>query len=370
LEEKLRKASKRISQSLGKIYKLINKKKLQNFLEQIKNISKELNKKTAFSIGNTVKKETDIYYTPIRITEQVVVGGVIISNEKEAKEICKLIDGKVNYIFVDSEKKIPNLGRKILSNIERIARDIIKKTKIYSYKANDLTVEAIDTLLCKLYENDKRNLGGKKISIVGCGNIGFKVALKLVERGANVYINRRNTKLLKTFSNTINLVKNKYTHAKVRYTSNNLSISKNADILIGLSQGTVCIYENMVNLMKENSIIVDVGKGTISAKAIELAKKKNVNLLRLDVSIAFKAMIYNNLLSENIFDKNYGRKKIKEVTIISGGIYGYKNEIVVDSIYNPKIIYGISNGRGELKKNISKKEELIIANLKKNNFEK
>ena len=52
----------------------------------------------------------------------------------------------------------------------------------------------------------------------------------------------------------------------MRYTSNNLSISKNADILIGLSQGTVCIYENMVNLMKENSIIVDVGKGILQLR--------------------------------------------------------------------------------------------------------
>ena len=50
-------------------------------------------------------------------------------------------------------------------------------------------------MLQKLYYliflNDKRGIGGKRILIIGVGNIGFKLALKFVETGSEIYIYRR-----------------------------------------------------------------------------------------------------------------------------------------------------------------------------------
>ena len=42
-----------------------------------------------------------------------------------------------------------------------------------------------------------RNVGGKKICIIGSGNLGTKLAIKLVERGAEVIITRRNRNKIK-----------------------------------------------------------------------------------------------------------------------------------------------------------------------------
>ena len=80
------------------------------------------------------------------------------------------------------------------------------KSKIYTYKGNDLTVQASDTFLNNYFLKDIRGLGGKKILILGSGNIGSKLVLKLVESGAEVFLYRRNLKKLKKIVETINLL--------------------------------------------------------------------------------------------------------------------------------------------------------------------
>ncbi len=60
-----------------------------------------------------------------------------------------------------------------------------------------------------------RGVGGKKILIIGAGNIGFKIALQLVERGAKVYLCAKNLKKLKLKVDTLNSIKPIHTFEKV-----------------------------------------------------------------------------------------------------------------------------------------------------------
>ena len=62
-------------------------------------------------------------------------------------------------------------------------------------------------LIDQYFNNDLRGVAGKKIGIIGVGNIGSKVALYLTEKGAKVYLNRRDIKKLKKISSAINLIK-------------------------------------------------------------------------------------------------------------------------------------------------------------------
>ena len=76
-------------------------KKRINYLIKISKIKK---KKSAFLISNTAKYERVSYYlTPIRETMKYVHTGVVLFSNKVAKDICKLIDGKVDIIFVEDQ---------------------------------------------------------------------------------------------------------------------------------------------------------------------------------------------------------------------------------------------------------------------------
>ena len=62
-------------------------------------------KKIAFLIGNTIKVEGgDYYFTPLRITNKLIVFGIVVFKENIAIQAAKYLDNKVDLIFVDSRK--------------------------------------------------------------------------------------------------------------------------------------------------------------------------------------------------------------------------------------------------------------------------
>ena len=343
------------------------KMEVEEAINNINYIAKKEKKLTGFCIGNTAKIDNvAMYLMPIRKTQIMVFGGVIVYCEEEAKDIINSIDGKIDYVLVDAEKKIPDsmsiTGEP--ANVERTVRENINKSTLWSYKGNDLSVEAVDIFLAQLYKNDVRGIGGKKISIIGAGNLGSKLALKLVERGANVVICRRNRKALINICEALNLIKPKYTKAKIEATTDKEVAVKNTSILIGASQGIPVITSSMVEKINQNAIIVDIGKGTVSRDALVTAEKRGLSVFRLDVSSAFEGLIQGLWATENQVEKRMGRRQFQDIHIVSGGLLGRKDEIVVDNIWNPGTIYGTSNGKGDFKTDLTADNKLQIQKLK------
>ena len=345
------------------------KKKLKEDLEaallKIKRLSNNGNKKTGFFIGNTVKiDQKGFYFMPIRETNIIVTSGTVVCDEKSAIEIAETIDGNVDYVLVDVEKKIPSNNPNELANIEKVVREKIIKSKIWVYKANDITVDAIDLLLVQLTKNDSRGMGGKKVAIIGSGNIGSKIALKLVERGARIFITRRDRKKLKLIAEAINLIKPLYTESKVKAIIDNEKAAMKADILIGTAPGVSVISRRMIKNISNEAIVIDVGKGTLDNEALELAEERKIPIYRLDVTAAIEGLLTSLHSSEYIQEKIIGRRKINGINVVSGGLFARRNEIVLDNVWNPKHIYGISNGSGDFEQKITKEQNLLINKLK------
>ena len=90
----------------------------------------------------------------------MVVGGVIVFSEKQAIEITSVVDGKVDYVLVDAEKKVADVNSISgeSSNIERAVREKVVKSTLWVYKGNDLFVEAVDSLLSYLLKDSLKGL--------------------------------------------------------------------------------------------------------------------------------------------------------------------------------------------------------------------
>jgi len=341
--------------------------RIEYFIKKILEISKKNNKKTAFLIGNTSKSNNKQFYlTPLREFNKIILFGAIIYNEKIAVQISKMIDGKVDYVFVDSEKKIKKSNIYIgdAANIERTVRENISKSNLMTYKGNDLTVEALDLLISNKSRNEIKGLGSKKISILGAGNLGSKIALKLVERGAKVFIYRRNLKKLRLLTKALNMIKPDSTEQKISYSSNIYKVAKNADVIIGTTDGVPIVDKKMLINSKKNVYVVDVGKGTVKKNAIKYAIEKNITIFRLDITAALSGMIESNIYFKNLLEKSIGHKVINGQKIVSGGLLAEENDVIVDNINNPKKIYGLSNGKGDIKNSISKKDNQRFKKIK------
>lgn len=342
------------------------RKKAEELVKQIQRIAKQKGKLTGFTIGNTAKiDESGFYFTPIRETFQMITAGVIVYNEEQAVNVSQIVDGGVQYVLVDAEKKVSSAmsltGEP--TNIERAVRENIQKSTLWIYKGNDLSVEAVDALIMQLTKDQIRGAGAKKIAIIGAGNLGCKLALKLVERGAHVFISRRNKEKLDVVVKALNFIKPIYTTAQVTGTTDNREAAYQADILIGVSQGRAVITEDIVRNLAPGAMIIDVGKGTLDRKAIEVAEELGISIYRLDITAAFEGLVAKLWAIENIVEKRLGRRSFNGSTIVSGGLLGYEGEIIVDNIHNPHVVYGMANGSGDFIRELTEEQEMELKKI-------
>ena len=320
-------------------------------------------KKLAFLIGNTIKIDKGNYYfTPPRITDKLVVFGIIVFNESIAIDVCKFLDGKVDIIFVDAEKKIFPKKNGAPGNIERRVREEIKKSKIFIYKGNDLTVDSVDLIVSQYFNKDLRGVAGKKIGIIGSGNIGSKIALYMTELGAKVYLDRRNKKKLKCIVDAINYLKPTNTKEKA-VIADKISASKNSDVLIGSSDGKPVINSKMIDMLKKDSIIIDAGKGTLTQEAIKRANDRKISIFRVDIFPSLEGLISKTFSMEKKISKLLKKKRIKNINIFNTGKLGSYGDLIVDDIDKISIVYGVCDGKGDFLRKVPMKYNSLIKKL-------
>jgi hypothetical protein len=339
---------------------------IKKVINQIIDIGSLENKTTVFLIGNTAKVEdAEFYLSPIRNYNQIVVAGAIVFGEEVAKKIARMIDGLVDYVFVDSEKKIVDKCSVSTTpgNIERAVREIVISSTLISYKANDLTVDAADSFIVEYFAHDIASIGGKKTAVIGAGNIGSKIAIKLVERGSDVSLYRRDIGKLNLAVDYINSTKSQYTVASAIASSSVLEACRGADILIGLTNGIPVIDEEIIANSKNNPLIVDIGKGSISKKAVQLARLRNIEVYRLSIESALEGMIISLISTHNIFKKQVGRAVFHGTKVVSGGLVACEDEFVVDNYSDPKVVYGLGNGAGDFERNMGQEMLSKFKNL-------
>lgn len=310
------------------------------------------NKRTVFTISNTSKGAfVGSYFTPLREFQNLIVSGIVVYSPEVAKNAATLADGRVNYVFVDAEKKIPKdleSGEDI--NIELDVKRIVANSCCISFKANDMSVDAADSFIAEIYRKDISGVGRKKIALIGLGNIGFKLALKLVERGASVHCYRRDRDALLRLVDTINMVKPKYTLASAIAADNVRDACQSADIILGVTNGIGAISENDLDGISQEAFIMDIGKGSFSAEASAFLLRKKIPEYRLSIEHVFEGFLEAHIALESRYMAKVGRDFVEGISVVSGGLTAYEGEAVVDDFRDPKVVYGIGNGRGDFQK--------------------
>ncbi len=325
--------------------------------------AKKQDKLSGFCIGNTRKiNSTGLYFSPIRNTAKLVAGSVIVYSADQAGTLAQYIDGKVDYILVDTEKKIsPELYTdENVGNVERTVRENVTTSKILTYKGNDLTVDSIENLIAEILSSYPRGLSGKNATIIGAGNIGSKLALKLVERGMNVTITRRNQEKLEAIVTALNYIKPAETISSVTGTADNMMAASGANLLVGLTNGNPSITPEMIDALAPGAILLDAGKGCFTQDAVQLAMNMGMSIYRADIRPGFAGHSEMVLNTEQLVKNTLGRKVICGVPIVSGGLLGRMNEVVVDNVNAPQSIFGLANGMGDFIRNLNPMQQELI----------
>jgi len=328
-----------VSKSLKEAFKLLIKEKKST-------------KKIAIVLTITTHHfEEKIKIFPFRYVENFVCLPIGVKDNKSASKIVKEFDGKVDTFFVDIENKLSSCY-----NLIEIVKRTIKKSNVLPIKGNDFSADATFAIANYFLSG----IAGKKICVIGAGNIGSKVALKLLESGARIYIINSTKNSTQKIVNAINIIKPKECPDKAKAISKK-SIPQNLDCIIGFARSSSVITKLTISNVRKGGCVLDGGLGNISLSGIKEAKKRNIFLQKIDIRMGFLSNALLMLNTEKLLLKIYGKKRVGNFHIVAGGYIGNKGDVVVNSITNPSEIIGIANGEGGLTKSkyFRKNEELV-----------
>ena len=303
-------------------------------------------------ISTTARDSVEINRLPDKSFKGKLAANYLITDEKIARNFFVEIDGQVEDILIDVERKQE-------VNLMDIANDVIKHSNILPYKPNDVTLEAADQLILNQLGVD---LAGKKILVYGTGNIAFKLALRLLEREVDVSVQGRNPDKIQSVVTTLNMIKPSYSNAVAREHQD--AIKYEYDGLVSFLSSEKIIDSTMAVNIKSNGFAIDGGIGNFQGTFIADSLEKGISVLRLDVRLGnpFLRAGITSLSSENeFFNTIIGSNQTGEMKLVAGGIIGEAGSIIVDRIKSPTQIIGIANGYGGLKN-----DEQLTKNDRKN----
>jgi len=183
------------------------------------------------------------------------------------------------------------------------------------------------------------------VAIIGAGNIGCKVALKLVERGADVYMTRRDDRG-ELLAEALNVMKARHSLGMIYSERDASKSAQGAHALIGFTQGYAAIDGAHIAALAEGALVVDGGVGTVTVEAIRIARLSRRPIYRLDIRIALPYVI-DSILSTAYFLQHVAGTTVRDgKTYVAGGYIGGAGDIVVDHIAAPQTVIGIADGRG------------------------
>ncbi|MED1487968.1 hypothetical protein [Bacillus smithii] len=305
-------------------------------------IDKELDffvntKKSIVFLNNSAKKRKEFFVLPRREALAYKSIGFFIGNETICENVCKYIDGKTNYILVDTENKQS-------FNLFSIAKKNIRKSQVIPFKPNDVTVESCDLLVRHLFEED---ILGKKVLIFGSGNLASKMALRLAERQAKVFVWARNQEKASTIVEALNYILPKYNETKIQLFNHD---EYDFDLMISFLSAENVIGPGVLTYLNKYGKVIDGGINNFSRDFIEMAINNGGSFIRLDTRIAFHyALMSLSFETSHFFDNVFGTKEIKNIRCVAGGILGKNGDVIVDQIKNPTQVIGIANGMGGVK---------------------
>src|SRR5699024_2028722 len=228
----------------------------------------------AITISNTARSSGDFKVLPRRFANETAVACFLINDNECLKKNLVFFDGKVDTIYVDVEQK-----QQI--DLFHEAKQIVENSELTTIKPNDIAIESCDLLLRKIYKDD---LSSKNILVIGTGNLASKIALRLAERQAHVYIEGRSRTKEETIVQGINSFLPAYTYPI--HTYREWDSMKKWDAIISFLSGSYWGEEHLFPQIDENTFIIDGGISNFSSSFVKQKLDQQTKVPRLVVRFA------------------------------------------------------------------------------------
>lgn len=293
----------------------------------------------AITISTTAKHATDYLLLPRRYALNTAISNFLINDSELLKDMLNYFDGKIDTIFIDVEQK-----QEI--NLFKIAKDRVKQSQLIAVKPNDTSLESCDLLIRNQFNDD---LIDKNVLVIGTGNLASKIAIRLAERQANVYLKGRTKQKEHTVVHGINAFLPKF--APSIKTFDYVETVKKTDVIVSFLSGHFEEEDLLYKYIGVNTFIVDGGINNFSREFVMRVLDQHTTMIRLDARIALPYQFSSIFdYTTSFFDDVYGKSEMHHTPIVSGGFIGSEGMVIVDNINQPNQIIGVADGSGGVKK--------------------
>jgi 4-hydroxy-2-oxovalerate aldolase len=308
------------------------------FANEAQSIAKKTGKHSVFNLV-AAARVTDAGTVSSFVQEEfdLVIASAEIGNPELATDLIRAVDGVVNTLFVDGEQK-PYLNQPL----SQIARALAKKSRVLSYKDNDVWARCVDHQVGALLSE----VFGRRITILGTGNLAMKLALTMAERGAMVTLSGDTTERLAQAVEAVNRLA--LAGPQVKDQRHCAEACRDAEALISFLQAPAQVSPELVEAVAADAVVVDAVIGSISAEAIACAIERGVRVVRPDMRAGLAAEVRLALGAHRLVHECMGRGELNGVPVVAGGLLGAYGEVVLDSWSNPSRALGVADGRGRV----------------------
>jgi hypothetical protein len=316
--------------------------------------------KLFISLSSSVENSNKAFFGGVRVTDFFVIISFINVSQKNLNQIYPIIDKYSDKVFVDVEKKHPFFLKEfnsldedevLYSNLLGAAYQKFKYEKIIPWSPSRLTAESTISLL----RNFKKGIiSGLKVSLIGVGSIGLKVALYLVEEGCSVVIFNRDKSKAQNIADIINQTKSEYTIANASFSYNLSTTMASSSTIILAANDNNYISRNDLRLMPgNNKLIIDISKNSLTNEAKNYIENLPEKIIyqRVDIGERLTKLGISEFFNEqsNQFSKASSKfiiRNNKNIRIVSGGFPGVPGDYIVDNVVNPNFILGEIDNEG------------------------
>ena len=266
-----------------------------------------------------------------------VISSVEVDNPEQLEEVIAAVDGIVDVMLVDSERK-GYLDR----SLDGMAAACARRSLVLAYKDNDVWVRSVDQRIGAMLQSVR----GRRITVCGTDSMALKLALSLLEQGAEVTLTQDEPEHLEACARTLRQMA--VGSISLRLEEDPIDAARGVDVLVKFTHQPPLVSPPMVEVLSPGAIVFDAGIGSVSPEAIPYGNKRGVRIVRPDMRPALAAELASVLGARRIVRQIMGRGEVAGVPVLAGGLVGQYGEIVVDSVSNPSRIVGVADGRGRM----------------------
>ena len=310
-------------------------------------------------VSSSKESSKGAYVGGIRCLRDVVIVSVVNCDQYSLRQIAKELDGRVSLVMADSDKKAKytleegTSQEQLYSNLVSESYAMFKKSSVRVFSSAEITVNAVMTRLRQIVGND---LNGQRVALVGIGNIGFRICLRLVEEGVDVNCVSRSYESCIALTNAVNRVKSSYTQAKASFFKELAAATGASDGMIHSTSSSGCIKKEHVWLRNRLGFILDVGKYGLEENYHKECISQKRLYSRVDVGGALvKEVVWHLDYQEETFSPK--KRFIKEIglKLVSGGSWvESEGDLIVDDAESPQFSLGFVDKDNIFRKKIQR----------------